>query len=103
MRRCVCAFGCCCLACSLSLSLSLPLTSVFHCIHPLSQDPLKHGVFPLSLVSLFLCRQVGVAGIRVFPAACSICPPPSLVVRPLFRWLSPPPLACCRWSLVVIK
>ncbi|KAI8865688.1 hypothetical protein GQ42DRAFT_165937 [Ramicandelaber brevisporus] len=23
---------------------------------------------------------------------------PSLLVRPLFRWLSPPPLACCRWS-----
>ncbi|KAI8869432.1 hypothetical protein GQ42DRAFT_28725 [Ramicandelaber brevisporus] len=21
----------------------------------------------------------------------------------LFRWLSPPPLACCRWSLVVVK
>ncbi|KAI8874235.1 hypothetical protein GQ42DRAFT_159913, partial [Ramicandelaber brevisporus] len=23
---------------------------------------------------------------------------PSLLVRPLLRWLSPPLLACCRWS-----
>ncbi|KAI8870643.1 hypothetical protein GQ42DRAFT_162560 [Ramicandelaber brevisporus] len=102
MRRCVCAFGCCCLACS--PSLSLPSSNLCLPLYPLlSQDPLKYRVFPLSLVSLFLFVFVSASmSIRVFPAACSICSLP--LGSSLFRWLSPPPLACCRWlSLVVTK
>ncbi|KAI8871508.1 hypothetical protein GQ42DRAFT_161963, partial [Ramicandelaber brevisporus] len=76
MRRCACAFGCCCLACS--LSPSLPLTFVFHCIRFCFKILSSIACSLLSLVSLFLCVFVS---IRVFPAACSICFP-SLLVRP---------------------
>ncbi|KAI8868315.1 hypothetical protein GQ42DRAFT_164216 [Ramicandelaber brevisporus] len=88
MRRCMCAFGRRLLAYSLSLSLfvnhhnTLSTDTLFS-----SRLSSSTGVVPSlspgagvcwrgvrSPWWLSLCRQVGVAGIRVFPAACSICP-----------------------------
>ncbi|KAI8868390.1 hypothetical protein GQ42DRAFT_164173 [Ramicandelaber brevisporus] len=101
MRRCVCAFSrCCCLACS--LSLSLPLTSVFPCIR-----------FCLKFLSSIACSPLpwslsssASSYLRQCPSGFSQRHVPSVpfpLGSSLLRWLSPPPLACRRWSSVVIK
>ncbi|KAI8868938.1 hypothetical protein GQ42DRAFT_163780, partial [Ramicandelaber brevisporus] len=98
MRSCVCVSS----AVVVWPVLSLPSSNLCLPLYPLlPQDPLKHGVFSLSLVSLFLCVFVSASmSIRVFPAACSICSPlswfvpssvgflPRLSLAVVGRWLS---------------